>query len=164
MKRVGLVIVLLQTAFVVTAWCADLSGFVGKSVQDSVGGYQLFAVPDLKKSFIAAFGSDRYQRILLQMQGDGIKSVADQELGKILVTGQCEHHNCPNQSVLIAKLDGTVVGLCLSDVAPGNPNQTVIEWSGLGWSLKRTAPDSNCRSDTPEPEVAAFKAARGKTM
>ena len=81
-------IVLLQGVLVVTVWSADLGGFVGKSVQNKVGGYQLFGVPNLKKSFFVAFGSDRYQRIIGQMQGDGIKLVTDPELGKILITGQ----------------------------------------------------------------------------
>ena len=96
------------------------------------------------------------------MQGDGIKSVTDSELGPILITGQCEHHNCPNQSVFILKLDGTVMGLCVSDLA-GDPNKVVAERSVLGWSVKRTGEGLYCRADTPQAELAALKAAGART-
>lgn len=162
MKRISLATA-VSAALIVTAWAADLSGFIGKSVQDKVGGYQLFNVP-AKASFVQTFGSVRYQRLLTQMQGDGIKSVTDPELGQLLVTSQCVHHDCPNQSVLIAKFNATVVGLCMSDVAPGDPNSAVVEWSGVGWSVKRTVAGLGCRGDTPEASLADFKAARQRAM
>lgn len=155
---------LTQAALLAMAWAADLSGFNGRTVQDKVGGYQLFQVPELKKSFVGAFGSNRYQGLLRQLQGDGIKLVSDSELGPVIVSGQCEHHNCPNQSVLIVKLDGNVVGLCMSDNVSGDPNKAVVEWSGQGWSVKRTIEGLGCRGDTPESNLTAFKTARARTF
>ena len=65
--------------------------------------------------------------------------------------------------MLIAKFDGTVVGLCMSDLLSGDPNKAVIEWSGPGWSIKRTEDGLGCFGDTPEGAVSAFKAARART-
>jgi hypothetical protein len=164
MIRLIVAITASLAALALPAWGADLNGFVGKTVQDKVAGHHLFDVPDVKKNFIGAFGSARYQKILDQLQGDGIKTISDTELGQLLVTAQCEHHNCPNQSVLIMTMKGAMVGLCLGDVAPQNPDMGVVEWNGLGWGLKRTAQNLQCRSDTPATEVADFKAARAKAQ
>jgi hypothetical protein len=163
MTRVILASVAFQAALAIAAWAADLSGFVGKTVQDKVGGYQLFNAPNVKKNFVGAFGSTRYAKILDHMQGDGIKTVTDPELGQLLVTGQCQHHDCPNQSVLIMQMNGAMVGLCLGNLSSESPDIAVVEWSGVGWSVKRTAQNLNCRSDTPDAELADFKAARART-
>jgi hypothetical protein len=82
MIRLLLAVALTETLLTVTAWAADLSDFVGKTVQDQIGGYKLFDVPKVRKNLIGAFGSGRYQRLSLQMEGTGIKSVRDAELGQ----------------------------------------------------------------------------------
>ena len=45
MRRLNFMIGLSLAALMATAWAVDLSGFIVKSVQDKVGGYQLLVVP-----------------------------------------------------------------------------------------------------------------------
>jgi hypothetical protein len=68
-----------------------------------------------------------------------------------------------NQSSLIIGMDAAMIGLCLADqVSDKDPDKMAVEWSGVGWSVKKTGDSIGCIADTPEVELASFKSARPK--
>jgi len=159
MRMIGAV--LLQFLLVPAALGADLKPYVGKGVQNKVNGRTLFEVANVKKNLTAAFGATRYELVAgHEASGSAIAQESDPELGELVISSQCQPHNCPNASTVILTTNAKAIGLCLTDVDETDAEKTVEEWFGSGWTLRKVHDQLGCRFETPSEAIDGFKAAR----
>lgn len=142
---------------------ADLRPFSGKYVFDKVSGKTLFQASEVKKGIIELVGQKGYKDLISHQVSDGAKPYSDPEFGDLLVSWQCQPHNCPFSSVAILKMDGSVLGICFEREVSAKGDGKTVEWTGKGWQKKRTGALScfgeGAHKLEAEKAVNAFKAA-----
>jgi hypothetical protein len=145
------------------ATAGDLRPFSGKYVFDKVKGKALFEVPEVKKGIVELVGEKRYKSLIKHRVSDGVKPYSDPELGELLVSWQCQPHNCPFASVVVLTMNGSVLGICFEDEVSVKGDSKTVEWAGKGWQKKKTGALScfgeGAHKFEAEKAVKAFKAA-----
>lgn len=143
----------------IAAVAANLDAYVGKYPFDKVHQRSIYQVAGIKAQFVKAFGARRWATVQSYATAIPNEAVTDPALGRVIVTGQCKPHDCPNNAKVLLGIDGKLIGACFVTFGVNSGN---VEWLGPGWHHKApTKTFGACGKDAADT-VARFKAAESR--
>lgn len=85
-----------------------LGRFVGKHPSD------FWKVPEAQAEVLRLFGKQRLATLKSHDAATPIEAFKDRILGDLVIVEQCQPHNCPTNSAVLFRLDGTLLAACFA--------------------------------------------------
>jgi hypothetical protein len=137
------------------AQAAQLDKYIGKYPSDKVEGRTLYEFPPVVRNYRRSFGAKRWRHLLSQTTTTPVEMVRDDVLGEVVLVRQCTQHNCPVQSAILLRRNGTVLATCFSSRSKSG---YLVEYLGLHKKkIFEEGPQDNawCGFGMEAPEAAA---------